>query len=217
MIKACIFDLDGTLLDTLETIAYYCNKTLGHFGFGSVETEKFKYFSGNGSKKLIERTMREAGADVERDFEKFHSFYFGEYEKDASYKTTVYDGITKLLISLKEKGIDIFALTNKPDKAANAATDEFLPGLVDITYGASDKFKLKPSTEGVEFILKENCLKSDECLYIGDTGVDMETGKNAKIFTIGVLWGTREKEELIRFGADALVSHPSEIEKYLHM
>ena len=215
MIKACIFDLDGTLLDTLETIAHYCNITLEHFGYDKIDVEKFKYFAGNGSKKLIERTMREACAD-EKDFEKFHSFYFNAYEEDASYKTGVFDGIKELLESLKEKGIDVFVLSNKPDVAANMATDEFLPSLVDVTYGASDKFSLKPSPDGLHCILKENFLSPDECLYIGDTGVDMETGKNAGLFTIGVLWGFREKEELIRFGADAIVSHPSEIEKYIN-
>ena len=217
MIRAGIFDLDGTLLDTLETIAHYCNITLEKFGMSAVETEKFKYFSGNGSKKLIERTMKEAGADVEKDFEKFHGFYFSEYEKDASYKTKVYDGIKELLISLKEKGIDVFVLTNKPDTAANMATDTFLPYLIDATYGASDKFKLKPSTEGVEYIMSQHSLSPSECLYIGDTGTDMQTGKGAGLFTIGVLWGTRESQELISSGADALVSYPLEIEKYLNI
>ena len=92
---------------------------------------------------------------------------------------------------------------------------KFFGDAIDAAYGAIDSVKLKPSTEGVEHILQNYSLSKDECLYIGDTDVDMQTGKNAKIFTIGVLWGFRDEDELIKNGADVIVSKPSEILNYI--
>ena len=211
MIKACIFDLDGTLLDTIPTISYYCNLTLEEFGFEPIEPDEYKYFVGNGAKLLVERMIERVGADKDKYFDKMFKFYTRAYDKDVSYLTKPYDGIPELLARLKTKGIHVCVLSNKPDFAACEAIRTFLGDLVDLTHGARDGIALKPSTEGIDEILKESGLRADECLYIGDTNVDMQTGKAAGMYTIGVLWGFRKRDELIDSGADAIAQHPDEI------
>ncbi|MBR2404083.1 MAG: HAD family hydrolase [Clostridia bacterium] len=211
MIKACIFDLDGTLLDTIPTISHYCNLSLEEFGLGTIEDEEYKYLVGNGAKVLIERALDFVGADKEEYFEKVYKFYTKAYDKDVSYGTKPYDGIPEMLAELKTMGIRTYVLSNKPDFAANEAIKTFLGNLIDATYGGRDGVALKPSTEGVDIVLSENGIKREECLYIGDTSVDMQTGKNALMYTIGVLWGFRKRDELEANGADAIVSQASEI------
>ncbi len=216
MIKACIFDLDGTLLDTIPTISHYCNLALRHFGFESIQKEKYNYFAGNGARCLIERALRFLGADVEKYLDKVLEYYKAEYDKDANFGTKPFCDIPELLEELKKRDIRIFVLSNKPDFAAKTVIETFFGTMADATYGAIDGIKLKPSTEGLDRLLKNHALLKEECLYIGDTDVDMQTGKNAGLFTIGVLWGFRDEEELLENGADLIVSKPGEILDYIN-
>ena len=211
MIKACIFDLDGTLLNTITTISYYCNKTLAEFGFEPIEEEDYKYLVGDGAKKLVERMIEKKGIDSEEYFDKMFKFYNREYDNDVSYLTKPYDGIPELLAFLKTNNIKNCVLSNKPDYAACEAIKKFLGDLVDVTHGGRENVPLKPAPDGVEEILAEIGCTPDECLYIGDTSVDMQTGKNAGMYTIGVLWGFRKRDELEESGADVIVSSPDEI------
>lgn len=213
MIKACIFDLDGTLLDTIPTISYYCNLTLNEFGFESIDPEEYKYLAGNGAKVLVERMIDRVGADREEYFDKMFKFYNKAYDRDVSFNTKPYNGIPELLGELKTMNITTCVLSNKPDFAACEVIKRFLGNLIDITHGGRDGVALKPSTEGIDEILAEIGVSADECLYIGDTSVDMQTGKNAGMYTIGVLWGFRKRDELEEHGADVIISHPSEIAK----
>ena len=210
MIKGCIFDLDGTLLNTLPTIRHYVNLTLSKFEKGSVSEKDVKKMVGNGSKKLIERALTKVGADLD-DLEKIHKFYSDTYDKDVTYLTHTYDGIPELLATLKTHGIKVAVLSNKPDFAAKEAVKTFLGDLVDVTYGGRDDVPLKPSPDGVFSILEELDIKKEECAFIGDSSVDMLTGKNSGLFAIGVNWGFRDEEELIQNGADKIVSTPDEI------
>lgn len=215
MIKACVFDLDGTLLDTIPSISYFGNKALTHFGFDKIEPDRYKYLAGNGARVLVERMLGEVGADIEKNFDKVYKYYIEEYDNDPSYNTKPFDGIVELLTFLKEHNIRSYVLSNKPDTAAKAAIDTCLGSLVTKTYGGRDGIELKPSTMGLELLTKEAGLTPDECLYIGDTSVDMKTGTAMGMFTIGVLWGFREKDELVKNGADLIVSHPVEISDYI--
>lgn len=214
MIKLCIFDLDGTLLDTLPTISYYCNHSLEEFDLPVIEQEKYKYLAGNGAKVLIERMLDEVGADREKYFDKVYKFYNKEYDKDVNYLTKPFDGVPEMLAGLKTLGIGTAVISNKPDFAAVNVCKNFLGELVDIAHGGRDGIPLKPAPDGVFEIMKEANVTADECLYIGDTGTDMETGKNSGIFSIGVLWGFRKEDELLANGADIIVSHPLEILDY---
>ncbi len=214
MKKLCIFDLDGTLLDTLPTISYYCNLTLREFGLPEIEEERYKYLAGNGAKVLIERMIAEVGAEREEYFDKMFEFYNREYDKNFSYLTKVFDGVPELLKGLADIGIKTAVISNKPDFAAVSVVKMFLGDLVYIAHGGREGIPLKPAPDGVFKIFEEAGVTADECLYVGDTGTDMETGKNSGIFSIGVLWGFRKEDELLENGADLIVSHPLEILDY---
>ena len=193
MFKAIIFDLDGTLLDTVETIAYYGNKALKKFGFCDIESEKYKYLAGNGAKNLVKGMLETVQEYDEEIFEKVFEYYSKEYNKDTLYKTEVYDGINELLSNAKKAGMKLAVLSNKPHDATVDVLGKF--------FDEHDNYLILTHKK--------------ECLYVGDTDVDMKTGKNAGFYTIGVLWGFRDRKELEENGADTIASHPSEILKLL--
>lgn len=211
MVKACIFDMDGTVVNTLNSIAHFANNALNSAGFPSIDTEEYKYMVGNGAKTLIKRTLNRVGAD-ESFFNQVFTKYNNDYDKDFLYLTEPYEGIMDMLNEIKKKGITITILSNKPHTTAIKVSDAlFGDGLIDKCYGAREGIALKPDPAGVFEIMKELGLKKEECLYIGDTSTDMKTGKSAGLYTVGVLWGFRKRDELEDNGADAIISHPSEL------
>lgn len=211
MIKACIFDMDGTTVDTINSIAYFANKALNKHSLPSIDTEKYKEIVGDGARVLVERMIKETGGNTEKTDLVFKE-YSSTYDNDFLYLAKPYEGVMELLNELKQRGIKVAILSNKPDgttkKISNAL---FGDELIDICLGGVDGMRLKPCTDGLMYIIDKLSLKKEECLYIGDTSTDMKTGKNGGVFTIGVLWGFRKRDELEREGADAIVSHPSEI------
>ncbi len=211
MIKACIFDMDGTVVNSLNTIAYFANNALKEAGLPTIDTEEYKYLVGNGAKTLIKRMIKTIGAD-EDFFEKVFEKYSKDYNNDFLYFTEPYEGIIDMLKAIKAKGIITTILSNKPHVTAVKVSDAlFSEELIDICYGARDKIALKPDPAGVFNIIDELGLKKEECIYIGDTSTDMLTGKSAGLYTVGVLWGFRKRDELEDNGADAIISHPSEL------
>ena len=216
MIKACIFDLDGTLTNTLPTISYYANGALVKNGFLPFEEERYKYFVGNGAKTLVARMLEAQNKMSEENLALVFEDYNRAYNAAPLDKTEVYDGIFPLLHALKEKGLKTAVLSNKPDFATVSVVRHFFTDLFDVAHGGRDGIALKPSAEGALLLMEElGITDPSEVLYIGDTSVDMDTGKAAGFFTVGVLWGFRTEEELRAHSADAIVSHPSEITKYL--
>lgn len=213
MIKACLFDLDGTLLDTLTTIAYFCNNALKKHGVEPVDDiNKYKYFVGNGAKKLVERTLREKNAYNDDIYNKVYKYYTESYDADPTYLTEPYDGICPMLKALKTKGIKTGVISNKPDFATKAVCRKKLaPGLVGEVRGQVEGIAVKPDIQGPLKVLEALNVRPEDTMYIGDTSVDMQTGKNLGAYTVGVLWGFRSEEELRASGADEIVSHPSEI------
>lgn len=214
MIKGCIFDLDGTLLSTLPTIAYYGNITLEKFGFLALPVKNYKYYCGNGARVLVKRIMKDSGAD-DSLFDSMFDFYNKAYNSDTAYLTKPYDGIKDMLIFLKNSQIKTAVISNKPDFATKAAVNNFLPNMFDIVRGGTDDVPLKPNPSAIFEIMSDLGICSSECIYIGDTDVDMQTGKNAGIFTVGVLWGFRTSAELENNGADMIVKIPHEISDYV--
>jgi len=213
MIKACLFDLDGTLLNTLSTIAHYANGSLKKFGLPIIsDTDKYKQFVGNGAKKLIERILRENDAYNEEIYHKVYKYYMESYDANPTYLTEPYDGICPMLEELSDRGIAMGVISNKPDYATKSVCEKkFRKGLLNEVRGQVDGIKIKPDTEGALLVLDKLLVKGAESLYIGDTSVDMQTGKNLGSYTVGVLWGFRSREELLASGADEVVSNPMEI------
>lgn len=217
MIKCAVFDLDGTLLDTLTTIAYYCNKTLEALKLEPIEKEKYKYFVGEGARILIKRILEYRDFSVsEEKLEEILENYLSSYNKNPEHLTAPYKGIPELLKSLKEKEITLAVLSNKPESSVLPLCEKFFPdGTFSIIKGQTDGVPRKPDPAALFDILKNLNAAPHECLYVGDTSTDMQTGKNAGAKTVGVLWGFREKEELIKNGADLLADTPKEILSFI--
>ena len=211
MIKACIFDMDGTTVDTINSISYFANNALKKYGYDEIDTEDYKILVGDCARTLIDRMLDKIGAD-KNNLEDVLTYYNTTYDNDFLYLTKPYDGIVETLLKLKEMGVKITILSNKPHTTALKVADAlFKEGLIDICYGAREGVKLKPDPAGVYDIMNELGLKEEECIYIGDTATDMKTGKGANLYTVGVLWGFRGREELENSGADVIISNPLEL------
>ena len=215
MNKCAIFDLDGTLLNTIGTIAYHGNQTLRHFGLSEIPVERYKYLVGNGAVLLVERMLKETDKDGKMNFDEVYNYYIAEYDSDVKIYTEKYSGIEELLNFLKNSGYKLAVLSNKPNNAVQNTVKDYFGSTFDTVYGASENLPKKPDPTLLNRIAAElNCNK-DESIYIGDTDCDMQTGKNGGIFTIGALWGFRTKEELEANNAGFIAENPLEIIEYL--
>ena len=210
-IKCAIFDLDGTLLNTIKTINYYLNLALSTYGLGSVSEEDTMRFVGDGAIKLIERALDRVGADTSL-FDSVYKTYNEAYNSSPYYLTEVYEGIPELLSALKGKGIRLAVLSNKPDFAVKATIGKFLPDTFDIVRGGVDGVPLKPSPDALFEILREFGFTPDETAYIGDSEPDVLTAQNAGIKNaIFVTYGFRTAEQLIYAGAKTVVDKAFDI------
>ncbi len=214
--KAVIFDLDGTLSDSIHSIKYCTDRALEPFGLGPFSVEEYKYFVGDGAATLIRRALA-AGGDAEgAHFDQAFARYKELFAVDCMYEVKPYEGIVELLHSLKERGVKLAVLSNKPH-AETVRVIEYLFGkdVFDVLHGQIEGVPIKPDPTGAFRIMEQLSLKPEEVLYLGDTATDMKTGKSAGLFTIGALWGFRKREELEEHHADAIIGHPMEMLDYL--
>ena len=215
MIKACIFDLDGTLLDTLSTIGGYMNEALATEGIPPFPLERYKYFVGNGARTLVRRALEAARALTEETEERVFAYYTRLYDTAPNAGTAPYAGVKDLLAALKAREIKVAVLSNKPDFATRSVVESFFGKLVDIAHGGREGIPLKPAPDGVLARLDELAVTAEDCLFIGDTGVDMETARASGMRGIGVSWGFRERAELEAHGACAIIDEPLALTAYL--
>lgn len=208
MFKAVIFDLDGTLLNTIDDLADAGNYALAEQGFPTYPVERYKYFVGNGIPKLIERIVP-AGSSKEI-IEKTHSLFSSYYEVHMRDKTAPYAGITEMLDKLIEKNIKLGVVTNKAHEFAAEIVKSYFGSRFDKVFGERTGFPKKPDPINVNKMIEEWGLDKSEVLYAGDSNVDMETARNAEVKGCGVLWGFRTKEELIESGAVYLAKDADE-------
>ncbi|MBE6935286.1 MAG: HAD family hydrolase [Ruminococcaceae bacterium] len=210
MKKRCaIFDLDGTLLDTVDDLANAVNTALLENGFPTHPREKYFYFVGKGARNLIRRALPEGVDDA--TYEAVYQRYTAYYEENWNVCTKPYPGIPELIARLLADGIRMAVVSNKPDDRTKAAIFHYFPDTFDVVFGGRDNVPLKPSPAAVQEALSLLDCTAEEAVYIGDTSVDIETGKNAGIFTVGVLWGFRGAEELTAAGADILCATAGEL------
>lgn len=216
MIKACIFDLDGTLTDTLESLAYSVQLTLEEMGLQKITKEQCKSFVGNGARRLMELSLRAAGADPCERLEEGMRIYGRIFDANCTYHVTPYEGIPEMLKALKDKGIQLAVLSNKPDRqTVKVVKAIFGEELFDYAQGQKEGIRRKPEPDGVWYLMEQMHVSKEECLYIGDSEVDAATGRNAGLKTIGVLWGFRDRKTLETAGVDDLIDRPDELLQFV--
>ena len=214
--KACIFDLDGTLCNTLDSMAISANQCIEPLGYDPLPAENFKYYAGDGARTLVERALRDAGDPELIHIEEVFKAYKDIFDKDCTYKVTIYEGIKECLETLKSKGLKLAVLSNKPHAQTVKVIEKlFGPDVFDWVQGQQEGIEKKPDPAGAFAIAKAFDVLPEECMYVGDTNVDMMTGNRAGMFTIGVLWGFRTREELLENNAHALVEHPLDLMKFI--
>jgi phosphoglycolate phosphatase len=205
--KAVLFDLDGTLLNTLEDLGDSMNNVLKKLNYPIHPIEAYKYFVGDGLEVLVRRTLPEGFDD--KIFDKAYQMMRLEYGKNWENKTEPYEGIPELLEGLSALGIKKTILTNKPDDTAQKVIAKYLSGYdFELVVGARPNVPKKPNPEAALEIAQKTGIACSEFLYLGDTKIDMQTAHSAGMFPVGVLWGFRKADELIESGAKVLITHP---------
>lgn len=209
--KACIFDLDGTLVDSLADLATAVNRMLDDNGYPRAPLEMFPRYIGDGMKKLVERALPESARD-QGNVERCAAEYLRHYEQCWHDQTRVYDGILEVVRVLREGGIRLAVLSNKPHRFTVMCCEHFFPqGVFEVVLGQREGVPRKPDpTAGVE-IARRLGLDVSECAYVGDSGIDMEFAGRAGMRRIGVLWGFRGRQEILDNGAEVLVEKPAQL------
>lgn len=215
MKKLAIFDLDGTLLYSLEDLADATNYALKKNGFPTHELEKYKYFVGNGVMLLIERTLPEEVKKDKNVFDAVLSDFRDYYSKHSEDKSRLYDGIKDTVNKLHNMGVLLAVASNKPDEFTKVLVDELFDGLFDYAQGSVPDVPNKPDPAMALAVLKKFDVYAEDAVFIGDTNVDINTGKSAGMKTIGCLWGYRTLTELQEAGADYIAEKPSDIIKFI--
>lgn len=216
MKKAVIFDLDGTLTNTLKSLWKSTNMALATAGLPPHEIDSYKYFAGNGAKELIRKSLIADGDTELVYFDSVMEAYNRIFEEYCMYEVKPYDGIPELLKALKEKGLHLAVNSNKPQpRTVDVVEEIFGKDTFDLLVGQCEERKRKPAPDGVNYILEQLHLNKEDVLYIGDTCTDMQTGKSAGVFTVGALWGFRDRQELVENHADAIIEKPLELLQYI--
>lgn len=215
MKKAVIFDLDGTLLNTLDDLADSTNYALSKFGYPTRTIDEVRQFVGNGVAKLIERAIPEGKNNP--NFEKCLAIFKENYAQNMYNKTAPYNGIIEMLSNLKSRGIKIAVVSNKFDLAVKELCKKYFEGFIDFAAGENEAqgIKKKPAPDTVISVLNKFNFAPEDAVYVGDSDVDIMTAKNSKMPCISVTWGFRDEKFLLENGATILINAPSEIYNHL--
>ena len=214
--RLIVFDLDGTLLNSLEDLADSANWVLAQHGFPTHPVDAYRYFVGDGVRKLIERILPQeerTEARIEQCRQEFVAYYKVHMED----KTSVYEGITELLVELKNRGLKIAVATNKVHIAVKPLMEKYFPEIrFDSMIGQREGVPVKPAPQIMFDILRETGCEPSEALHVGDTATDMQLAHNAGVTPVGVLWGYRPLKELQEAGAKFIIEKPEELLGLVH-
>ena len=212
MYKACIFDLDGTLTNTLESLTYSVNTTLEELGLSSITWQQCRAFVGSGPRPLLEQSLKAVGDQELVHIEQAVEIYARVFKEGCMYKVEPYAGIVELLAALKEKGLRLAVLSNKPHMQTNKIVEKFFEeATFDLVEGLKSDVPKKPDPTAALIIAEKLGVSKEECVYIGDSDTDMLTGNNAGMLPVGVTWGFRDRDVLVEYGAKYLIEHPEEL------
>ena len=211
MYKLAVFDMDGTILNSIDDLADSCNHALAEFGYPAHEASEYFYFCGNGARMLVKRAMPESEREDDAQVDRVLATYSEWYNAHSAIKTAPYPGLVETLKRLKQNGVSLAVVSNKPDAATRSLAGLYFDGLFDVVFGQREGVPIKPAPDAVFEAMELLGVSPAETAYFGDSGVDISTGKNAGVFTTGVLWGFRPKSELESAGADRTIERPEEI------
>ena len=211
--QAVLFDMDGTVLDTLDDLFDSINHSLAEFSLPPVSREHVRQCLGNGAAFLVSHSIpADCSPDLEADV---LAFYKPWYDAHCFIKTAPYEGILPMMQYLKEQGLRLAIISNKPDRAVQELSDAFFPGLLELSVGESPSVRRKPAPDTVLTAASQIGLSVDQCVYVGDSEVDLQTARNAGMDCISVTWGFRDETQLIEAGASVLVRTPEDLESLL--
>ena len=214
MYRYVIFDMDGTILNTLDDLADACNWVCEQHGWAAYPVEAYKQFVGNGARKLLERLVPK-GVEITDQLRDQLSDEFTACYVDgdgATKKTAPYPGLPDMMERLKAAGVTMAVLTNKPDAAATPVAERYYPGVFELVQGALPDMPTKPDPTLLHLLMERLGARPEETLFVGDSNVDIQTAKNAGLKSCGVLWGFRTREELEAEGADFIVSTAQQLQ-----
>lgn len=213
MKNVCILDLDGTLVDTLDSLVISANKTMEEIGLPPITRSQCRDFIGNGARYLVEQSIL-SGCDEcdEALLDKATEIYIRVFADHCMYQVVPYKGIPEVLDALKENGIRLAILSNKPhERTVEIAENYFGKGYFDYIQGQSDGVPRKPDPESMNYVIRKLGAKNENCIYVGDSDVDIITGKSANVATIGVSWGFRDRIVLEEAQATSIIDKPEEL------
>ena len=211
--QTAIFDMDGTILETLEDMCASVNVTMDHVGYPRRTMDEVRRFVGNGAAKLIERCMP-AGAE-DPCYPDALEFYRAYYDAHAQIKTGPYPGIPELLGKLSREGVRLAVVSNKPDEAVRALTERYFPGVFPVAIGNRDGWATKPAPDSVYEAMCLLGARRESTVYVGDSDVDVDTARNAGLDSVIVTWGFRDEDFLRAHGAQHLAHNADELYEML--
>lgn len=211
--KLAIFDMDGTILNTLEDLADSMNYALVQHDMPQRTIDEVRRFVGNGIRKLVERAVPTGteAAQVDEVFETFTAYY----KEHCAIKTRPYEGIPEVLKQLRDMGVKTAVVSNKADFAVQSLCEDYFPGLFDFAVGDKEGQRRKPAPDSVNAVLDKFGMDKSQAVYIGDSDVDYETSQNADMDVIMVGWGFRDEEFILSKGAEFVIHTPDEIVEYI--
>jgi len=208
-VKILIFDMDGTILDTIEDITNAVNYILGKYNMPLRSVDEVKFFVGNGLKKTLLRSVPSGTGEafVDETYPEFTAYY----KEHSREKTKPYEGIVDVITELKDRGYKLAVVSNKRHEAVLELCEEFFCGCFDIAMGDQEGINIKPAPDMVESVLEKSGCKKEDAIYIGDSDVDIMTAYNSGLSCISVSWGFRSREFLIEHKADVIIDSPGEL------